>query len=424
MNDNSNIPDQVQIEALISHIGLGYINQLNDNVDPKVMRNRREYLAVFANTVTEFLEVIAYDVKMAFDPPPDLPADRLCDILYYIEGETRDVDCNPVNRGHFESQKSKHSQQNVYHFRVDGQDPDTEPLEAIVLEILVPGYELTQYEQTAIFIMLQIICKHIEVVSQYKQKERLKERELKNLNFEKELREKELEIQKNEADFQKRIAGETAHKIKTPISLIAMWLADIKREIAKHKIPSEWFDKYITKIENGLKSAEETVSRLLVYERRVETEKLKIGVNTLIESIVENFPSIEDHFDLSVKLLETDRLILISSDDICHAFNELLTNAMKYGKPNGKLEIEVSYIEASNSVIISTRNEGRGISYDKKEILFNPAKRMAGTGTGYGLLLAQSLIASNNGKIELGPNSSFSDNNDGWAEFIITFSAC
>ena len=95
----------------------------------------------------------------------------------------------------------------------------------------------------------------------------------------------------------------------------------------------------------------------------------------------------------------------------------LLTNAIDAIGTNGKIFISTSHVRHDNeSVVISIRDTGDGMSEEVKRKLFDPffTTKDVGKGTGLGLSISYGIIEKHNGKIEVK-----SEEGKG-TEFIIT----
>ncbi len=99
----------------------------------------------------------------------------------------------------------------------------------------------------------------------------------------------------------------------------------------------------------------------------------------------------------------------------------LISNAIKYNRPNGTIDIETSFI--NNHLRIAVRDSGEGIPNDKLSQLFQPFKRLVGKeasieGTGIGLVITRELTELMGGAIgvesEVGIGSCF------WVELPAT----
>lgn len=98
----------------------------------------------------------------------------------------------------------------------------------------------------------------------------------------------------------------------------------------------------------------------------------------------------------------------------------LLTNALKYNRPGGRVDVQCGPGTAAGRVRLSVRDSGRGIAADKIGRLFQPFDRLdiddpAIPGTGIGLALSKQLVEMMGGTIgaqsEAGVGSTF------WVEF-------
>ncbi len=94
---------------------------------------------------------------------------------------------------------------------------------------------------------------------------------------------------------------------------------------------------------------------------------------------------------------------LIDKDIMSIVIRNLLTNAIKYTKENGKIEMNCS--TENKHILISIKDNGIGISEEDKEKLFRNDIHFSNrgtkneTGTGLGLILCKELVEKHNGKI-------------------------
>lgn len=116
-----------------------------------------------------------------------------------------------------------------------------------------------------------------------------------------------------------------------------------------------------------------------------------------------------------VRKLPTSLRIRADADQFDFIIRNLMSNAVKFSKPGGK--IEISGEQQGKEVIFTVRDQGVGISADKQQ-LFHTRNMPSTTGTagekgaGLGLLLVKDFLVANNGRIwlesEEGKGTSFS----------------
>ena len=104
------------------------------------------------------------------------------------------------------------------------------------------------------------------------------------------------------------------------------------------------------------------------------------------------------------------------TDKLVRVFNNLITNALKYGK--NATQIIISIEKIGNEAIISVKNNGKAIPKHSLDSLFNRFYRVEESrsqetgGSGLGLAISQSIIALHGGYI-------YAKSNPQWTSFII-----
>jgi two-component system sensor histidine kinase/response regulator len=92
--------------------------------------------------------------------------------------------------------------------------------------------------------------------------------------------------------------------------------------------------------------------------------------------------------------------VLVTDSRIEHVLQNLISNAIKYARPDGQPEIHVSAKPDGDSWIFSVRDNGIGIEPQYQKAIFQVFHRLHGKdvpGTGVGLALAQKIVETNSG---------------------------
>jgi signal transduction histidine kinase len=113
-------------------------------------------------------------------------------------------------------------------------------------------------------------------------------------------------------------------------------------------------------------------------------------------------------------------LLLADRNMVLEIFENLFSNAMKYGRPQGVITLQVEP-EEPDRYLFKFRNEGPGIPADRIDSLFQKFTRLEGTdgvrqqkGTGLGLFITRSIIEAHGGRIRVASEVG------GWVEFVFT----
>ena len=200
-----------------------------------------------------------------------------------------------------------------------------------------------------------------------------------------------------------------AHELKTPMAAVLGFLRiilDKSIEVSKEKQ-----EDFLTRSAGRLKGLLDLVNDLLDISRMELKTKQREIVELSIEEIFETtlqFLEIElNKRNLAVVKDYQAELPKIKADqnEIIRLFTNILSNAIKYNKDNGKIFINIS--TTSNFMSISIKDTGIGLRNDEKEKLFQEFYRAKNektrgiSGTGLGLTIVKRIVDSYHGKIEV-----------------------
>jgi len=137
----------------------------------------------------------------------------------------------------------------------------------------------------------------------------------------------------------------------------------------------------------------------------------------LLERLEHEIQSHEMRVDLQV---DPGILLLADRNMVLEIFENLFSNAMKYGRPQGVITLQVEP-EEPDRYLFKFRNDGPGIPADRIDSLFQKFTRLEGTdgvrqqkGTGLGLFITRSIIEAHGGRIRV------TSEVGGWVEFVFT----
>lgn len=129
----------------------------------------------------------------------------------------------------------------------------------------------------------------------------------------------------------------------------------------------------------------------------------------LLQRVVERFRLPAEEKDLSLTLVnnleQLDATVLATPDGLDRVFNNLVSNAVKYTPPSGKVTVTLS--DTDGTLQIEVSDTGIGIPEDALEHLFEEfyrapnAKEMNLEGTGLGLAIVKGIVHRFGGKIEV-----------------------
>ena len=220
---------------------------------------------------------------------------------------------------------------------------------------------------------------------------------------------------KNQKYVRKQYAQDISHELRTPITNLQLYIEAIKDGV--------------------IDVDEQTLSSLLEETQRLEG--LVVNLNKSFNDNSEYLKINKKEFDLSqhiklildtikprltkldISLIEEIKdgvMIYSDKDKISQIIQNLISNAIKAIKEDGL--IRVSLYEDKNNIYIDIKDNGVGISDEKKEVIFerfyriDDARNTKTNGHGLGLSITKNFVESLGGKIKLksklGKGSTFS----------------
>lgn len=175
---------------------------------------------------------------------------------------------------------------------------------------------------------------------------------------------------KNERERLNNFIKDTTHELNTPISAIIMSCED-----------DNLTKKQLDRIKFSAKRVSEIYKDLTyIFLGNIEKKSLdKIDLSKVIKEEIINFEPMIARKRLKINLNIEEFFYEINKDDFIRLFNNLFSNAIKYNKTDGNIDIILQ-----NSELI-VKDSGIGISKDKIKDIFNRYYRATNQSGGFGL---------------------------------------
>jgi len=213
------------------------------------------------------------------------------------------------------------------------------------------------------------------------------------------------ELENMKTDF----VSMAAHELRTPLTAIRGYL-----EVALFKDGRHETADLMTYVRQALKNVAELGGLInnLLDVTRIERGTLTLNMEK-VDVAAETARAVEDaRFAAEDKKLSisyagpTSGVYAVADSLALHeVVNNLVSNAIKYTMPDGKVEVVVSQDDANCTV--SVKDSGVGIAKNAQQYLFTKFYRVHGgldsgsTGTGLGLFIAKSIIDRHRGTIKV-----------------------
>ena len=204
-------------------------------------------------------------------------------------------------------------------------------------------------------------------------------------------------------DAERQFTSDASHELRTPVTVI---LAEC--EMAE-KMPedTEAVQESVTEIHKQARKMSELIGKLLAYTRleqgtrRIDREELDLS--GLVEDVCEEQRTVAAR-NIRIEC-ETSYDVLVNGDValLISLVQNLVTNAVKYGKDGGHVWVKV-YSEGSKACV-SVRDDGIGIGEEDLACIWNRfyqadrSRSDESRGIGLGLSLAQQIARLHGGRI-------------------------
>jgi len=214
-----------------------------------------------------------------------------------------------------------------------------------------------------------------------------------------------MNLTKLKSEFLRR----ASHELKTPLISIKGF-SDLILALHKDQINPDVISK-LNEINQGCERLQNIINNLLTTSR-LESPDIKPKVQRedltfLIKYCVHELQSLALTRNQSINVnIHDGQYALFEKEEIHDVISNLLTNAIKYTPPKGKIDVRTD-IQDKN-VVISIKDNGIGFTNDEKKIIFQQFGKIERygqgldlgiDGTGLGLYISKRIVESHGGKI-------------------------
>jgi two-component system, sensor histidine kinase and response regulator len=212
------------------------------------------------------------------------------------------------------------------------------------------------------------------------------------------------ELQRSNSDLQ-QFAFVASHDLQEPLRTVMTFVQLIESSIDTRF--SEEETMYFKQVLDGAERMRHLIDDVLAYSQVGRDRRDRRG-NVELEKVVAW--AIEN---LGERIRETEARVIVNPlplvegefMQLANLFQNLISNSIKYRRPDVSLAVEISATRSSPSEwTIQVRDNGIGIAPQYHEQVFIPFKRLHGRsipGTGIGLALCKRIVEMHNGRIWL-----------------------
>jgi signal transduction histidine kinase len=205
-------------------------------------------------------------------------------------------------------------------------------------------------------------------------------------------------------DAKTNLVGTVSHELKTPLTSLRLAVYLLLEKKVGPLLPAQL---------ELLETARDEADRLLrIIEDLLDLARLESGsaalslrriaaADLVADAAREAASRLAPGQRLAVKADPSLGAVSVDADRLRHVFINFLTNAAKYGRPDGRVEL---YAEPGRpgSVRFGVRDEGPGVPEEAVARIFDRFYRVPGspkTGAGLGLAIAREIVSAHGGSI-------------------------
>ena len=211
-------------------------------------------------------------------------------------------------------------------------------------------------------------------------------------------------------EFEKMVRQEffsnASHELKTPLTSVRGYIELLENGMAKdEKMQKE----FLSRIKKETVNMTNLINDILMISRleTKEAEVIKTGVRIcpLVREICDSLEMLARENQVTVHMNCKPLTIKANIQQIRELLGNLITNAIKYNKPGGKVEVTVT--SESKEIIITVEDTGVGIPEESKQRIFERFYRVDKGrskkvgGTGLGLSIVKHIVNFYEGTIEV-----------------------
>lgn len=211
----------------------------------------------------------------------------------------------------------------------------------------------------------------------------------------------------NAIEREKQFTSDASHELRTPLAVIKGTLEVLVRKPRNPEEYKEKIDFCVSEV-NRLNHLVDELLLLARFENQKQTLKIeKVSLNAVfLEVISRNTTIIGEKKLKCIANFSKDFYVNTDSYLLCIIINNILTNAVKYSKPNDTINFDI--IETEDQLLCSVSDNGIGIAEEDLQKIFDQFYRsksnehpdIKGTGLGLSIVKRLSLLLQINLQIE------------------------
>jgi Signal transduction histidine kinase len=214
----------------------------------------------------------------------------------------------------------------------------------------------------------------------------------------------------NRIEFERMVRQEffsnASHELKTPLTSVRGYVELLENDMATNEVMKKDF---LSRIKKETVNMTNLINDILMISR-LETKEAEViltevRICPLVKEVCKSLEPLAKEYQVTLSMNCRPLSMNANVQQLRELFNNLIINAIKYNKPDGKVNVTVT--SESKEIIITVEDTGVGIPDDAKQRVFERFYRVDKGrskkvgGTGLGLSIVKHIVGYYNGSIEL-----------------------
>ncbi len=194
-----------------------------------------------------------------------------------------------------------------------------------------------------------------------------------------------------------KITASVAHEIKNPLASLKLSVQLLKKQLGSSN--SEILET-INVLDKEVRRLEERAKGFLEFSNpKYEFKALNV-IEVVTEAVkLARIRARDRNIQITTNYSDENVVVLGDMNALNSAFLNVLVNAMDACEENGKINVKVKKEE--KMVTISFTDNGKGISPDALDYIFEPFFTLKNGGTGLGMSIVKRVVTSHGGKVKV-----------------------
>ncbi len=194
-----------------------------------------------------------------------------------------------------------------------------------------------------------------------------------------------------------QVAGSVGHELRNPLGVMSNAVYFLQTVLSD---ADDIIREYLNIIKDEIAGSERIVSDLLDAVRTKPPHQETVGIKELLDQTLRKY-IVPASVSVKLDMPETLPPLRVDAMQIHQVLRNLISNGVEAMPDGGTLEISAIANTQDQTVRVSVRDSGSGMTPEVMEKLFQPLFTTKARGIGLGLVVVKNLTQANGGKVEV-----------------------